>query len=53
MRAHAQMGDTKYDKASILKYIEKVMDKKEAYLKKVVGGIGKDSLHGLLFMSGP
>jgi hypothetical protein len=52
-RAHSAMGDTKYDKASIVKYIEKVMEKKEAYLKKMVGGIGKDSLHGLLFMAGP
>lgn len=51
--ANSEMGDTKHDKASILKYIEKATGKKEALLKKILGGIGKHSVHGLLFMSGP
>ena len=50
--ANSEMGDTSYDKASILKYIEKATGKKEVLLKKILGGIGKHSVHGLLFMSG-
>lgn len=51
--ATAERGDAQYDKAaSILKYIEKATGKKEVLLKKILGGIGKYSVHGLLFMSG-
>jgi len=50
--ANSEMGDIAHDKASILKYIEKATGKKEALLKKILGGIGKHSVHGLLFMSG-